>query len=144
MKKGLIVFLLGIFLFPGCKKNTLVCEKKSKNAGYDYRDGATLVGNAPALYADAHNIITAVYLRSNPAALSSSGPSDNAPKLSASFGLEASETYLMNERRREFLFEAKRYYDLVRQARREGNTQKFSTAIASKFSGGEGSLKMNI
>lgn len=114
------------------------------NAGYDYRDGATLVGNAPALYADAHNIITAVYLRSNPAALSSSGPGDNAPKLSASFGLEASETYLMNERRREFLFEAKRYYDLVRQARREGNTQKFSTAIASKFSGGEGSLKMKM
>ena len=43
------------------------------------------------------------------------------------------EKLLMNERRREFLFEGKRYFDLVRQARREGNTSKFQAALTSKF-----------
>jgi hypothetical protein len=40
---------------------------------------------------------------------------------------------LMRERQREFLFEGKRYYDLVRQARREGSTSKLQEAITSKY-----------
>ena len=39
----------------------------------------------------------------------------------------------MNERRREFLFEGKRYYDLVRASRRVGNTREFRAALATKY-----------
>jgi len=31
------------------------------------------------------------------------------------------------------MFEGKRYYDLVRRARREGNTSHFASAVSSKF-----------
>ena len=82
------------------------------------------------LYDDAFNIISAVYMRSNPAVrnLADAKPARSKYKSHADF-----ETLLMNERRREFLFEGKRYYDLVRQARREGNTDKFQAALTSKF-----------
>ena len=109
-----------------------------------YRDGSSLVESASDLYADAYNLITAVFIRSNPGAVTSSRLGTGAPQLTQFKGLAAFETYLMNERRRELLFEGKRYYDLVRQARREGNTDKFSSALASKFTGGSGSLQMKM
>ena len=103
-----------------------------------YHDGLTLVGDASELYLDAYNLITAVYNRSNPSASSSDVPKQFR-------NLEAIEKYLMSERQREFLFEGKRYYDLVRQARREGNTNKFSAAISSKFTtGAPGSLQLKM
>ena len=108
-----------------------------------YRDGASL-GSASDLYADAYNLITAVYLRSNPGAVTSSRLNASAPQLNQFNGREAFEKYLMNERRREFLFEGKRYYDLVRQARREGNTEKFTSAISKKFTGGTSALTMKM
>lgn len=109
-----------------------------------YRDGSSLVESASDLYADAYNLITAVYIRSNPGAVTSKRLGTNAPQLTQFNGLATFETYLMNERRRELLFEGKRYYDLVRQARREGNTDKFSTALSSKFTGGAGSIQMKM
>lgn len=114
-----------------------------------YRDGASLVGSAPALYEDAYNLITAVYLRSNPFSFSSTGsPNANyAPKIESYKTQPAVSLrkYLMNERRREFLFEGKRYYDLVRQARRVGNTDDFSSILSSKYSeGSASSLKMKM
>ncbi len=39
-----------------------------------------------------------------------------------------------DERRREFLFEGKRWYDLVRRSRHDGNTNALVTAISGKFS----------
>jgi hypothetical protein len=42
-------------------------------------------------------------------------------------------TLVENERHRELLFEGKRYYDLVRRARREGNTTHINQAIQTKF-----------
>ena len=47
--------------------------------------------------------------------------------------LSYAATFGTDERRREFLFEAKRYFDLVRSARRIGNTQEFRKAMASKY-----------
>ena len=40
---------------------------------------------------------------------------------------------LMNERRREFLFEGKRFFDLVRSARRNGNTLELRQALQTKY-----------
>ncbi len=94
---------------------------------------------AEEYYDDAFNLISAVYLRSNPAAVKTTTAKPNRTnyKSRAEF-----EELLMNERRRELLFEGKRYFDLVRQARREGNTNKYVRALISKF--GEGGSAIAI
>lgn len=46
------------------------------------------------------------------------------------------QTLVMDERQRELMFEGKRYYDLVRRARRDGNTSVLSTDVLHKFSSG--------
>ena len=40
---------------------------------------------------------------------------------------------VFDERRREFLFEGKRWFDLVRHTRRDGNTDYLVDAVQSKF-----------
>jgi len=95
-----------------------------------YHEGASL-GSASDLYADAFNLICAVYMRSNPVVKGSTTHS-YMPK-NERYKHEDYEILLMRERQREFLFEAKRYYDLVRQARRDGSTSKLQEAITSKF-----------
>ena len=42
---------------------------------------------------------------------------------------------LLKERRREFLLEGKRWYDLVRISRREGNQERLLRAISSRHDG---------
>lgn len=111
---------------------------RPRRAGSIAVDGAGLV-TAEELYDDAFNLISAVYVRSNPATKTSSG----AKPARADFKeLADFETLLMFERQRELLFEGKRYFDLVRQARREGNTNKFILALASKF--GDGGAAVGI
>lgn len=114
-----------------------------ENAGSDNTEGTSAkqrkaisqgsaLGTPDELYQDAFDLISAVYLRSNPAVKNSA---NFAPNISNYKTLSDFETLLMNERRREFLFEGKRYFDLVRQARRDGNTQRFRGALTSKYSG---------
>lgn len=91
-------------------------------------DGNTLA-TSEELYDDAFNLISAVYRRSNPAVKNQTKFAPSKPT-----NYDAFHTLLMNERRREFLFEGKRYFDLVREARRNGNTQAFRQAMANKFS----------
>jgi hypothetical protein len=40
---------------------------------------------------------------------------------------------VLNERRREFMFEGKRWYDLVRRSRRDGNTTYLVACVKSKY-----------
>ena len=94
--------------------------------------GSTL-SSPEELYDDAFNIIMAVYLRSNPGAVGNNGIKTARPQRGNYKTCSDFETLLMNERRREFLFEGKRYFDLVRQARRDGNTARFREALTSKF-----------
>lgn len=101
-------------------------------------DGSSLT-TAEQLFDDAFTLISAVYVRSNPAANPVNGSATSRPNRSDYDGDGISSTkdkmekLLMNERHREFLFEGKRYYDLVRQARRIGNTSQFTEAIQSKY-----------
>lgn len=95
-------------------------------------NGSSLV-TAEELYDDAFNLISAIYVRANPATKTTSAAKPSRVDFKT---LEDFETLLMYERQRELLFEGKRYYDLVRRARREGNTNKFITTLSSKF--GEG------
>ena len=43
------------------------------------------------------------------------------------------QNLVMQERHRELMFEGKRWYDLVRRARRDGNTSYLTTQVLSKF-----------
>ena len=103
------------------------------------QNGASL-STAEELYNDAFELISAVYMRSNPYAQNTTTQfrpiRDNYSNYSDLM------TLLENERHREFLFEGKRYFDLVRFARREGNTSHFAAAVASKF--GEASKSVVI
>ena len=92
------------------------------------RANGTSLSTADELYQDAFNLISAVYLRSNPEA-----PSGARPAFANYTTYESMMKLLDNERRREFLFEGKRYYDLVRRSRRDGNTEYYAASLASKF-----------
>ena len=95
-----------------------------------FREGSSLT-TPEELYMDAFNLICAVYLRSNPYAQVQQATS--CPALTDFIDYNSFVTLCENERHREFMFEGKRYYDLVRRARREGNTSHFATAVSSKF-----------
>jgi hypothetical protein len=45
---------------------------------------------------------------------------------------ENMETLVLDERHRELMFEGKRWYDLLRQARRTGNTRELATTVTKK------------
>lgn len=87
---------------------------------------------ADDLFNDAFNLISAVYTRSNPVAKTTATA---GPQLGASNIDDYAQMVILveNERHREFLFEGKRYYDLVRRARREGNTEHIGTILKAKF-----------
>ena len=95
-----------------------------------YKEGSSL-STPEELYMDAFNIICAVYLRSNPVAQTQQTTS--CPQLTNYTTYNSFVTLCENERRREFMFEGKRYFDLVRRARREGNTGHFASAVSVKF-----------
>lgn len=103
-------------------------------------DGAALT-TAEELYDDAFNLIRCVYDRSNPYVKKQASC---APTRSNYTNYETFSTLLMNERQREFLFEGKRYFDLVRQARRVGNTQAFAQAISKKFGGASKAVTVKL
>lgn len=51
---------------------------------------------------------------------------------------------IMKERQREFLFEGKRYYDLVRQAWREGSSEQLATTVVKKLTSGGEAVRMRL
>ena len=111
--------------------NTTVSGSKVLNSEFVSLRGASLVNSsAKELYDDAFNLISAVYLRSNPACKSNKNA---APQRDNYKNIGEFRKLLLNERQREFLFEGKRYFDLVRMARRLGNTSDLQSAIVSKF-----------
>lgn len=89
----------------------------------------TLLMTADELKEDAFKLISAVYRRSNPVVQTKTQYAPEQPSTYAAY-----QKLLMNERRREFLFEGKRFFDLVRLSRRAGNTQELRKALATKYS----------
>ncbi len=95
-------------------------------------NGASL-STAAELYKDAFGLICAVNMRSNPNSSGKLPVYDSYQNEDGTIDYSAMMSLLENERQREFLFEGKRYYDLVRRARREGNNEHFVQAIQNKF-----------
>jgi hypothetical protein len=109
-------------------------DEGAEENGARIRKASVLVrGNslmtADELKLDAFNLISAVYRRSNPVVQTKKQYAPTQPTTYDEY-----HKLLMNERRREFLFEGKRFYDLVRASRRAGNTQELRKALATKYS----------
>lgn len=94
-------------------------------------NGQDLFDNDSLLYNDAFNLVMSVYMRSNP--MSQTSLVTARPDRSKYTTYEAFLDLVENERHREFLFEGKRFFDLVRRSRREGSTAHLAQAISSKF-----------
>jgi len=94
---------------------------------------------AKEYYDDAFNIVIAIYERSAPQAIASAKPQRTNFNIKKDFDL-----LVENERRRELLFEGKRYYDLVRRARREGSTTYVSGLLSSKFTQNASAMRIKM
>jgi len=88
-------------------------------------------GSNPNL-SEAVDLVNLTYLRSNP--LESPLEKSYYPSK------EDVQKLVLRERQREFLFEGKRWFDLVRLARREGTTSNMNTYVEAKSSGSTASL----
>lgn len=97
----------------------MIDENDSSSAGIAQRD---------TLLRQAYNIVNTVNLRSNGA----------TNKTDIDFKLYSSKTQMANlvlqERQRELMFEGKRWYDLVRRSRRDGNTKYLISRVMQKGS----------
>lgn len=91
----------------------------------------SIMNSDSLLYQDAFNLVMAVYMRSNPGAWDNDKFRPNPNSYTSNISLLS---LVESERQRELLFEGKRYYDLVRHSRRDGNTNWFKTKVGSKFS----------
>lgn len=90
-------------------------------------------------YNDVFNIVTAIYRRSAPNATGQARP------LQSNYTTKsACEALVATERRRELMFEGKRYYDLVRQARREGSTSSVVSQLSSKYTTNAAAMRIKM
>lgn len=90
-------------------------------------------------YDDAFDIVEAIYLRSAPNATA-----DARPKKASLLNKTMYDNLVGDERRRELLFEGKRFYDLLRRARREGNTTYVSGKISSKYTSNSAAMGIKM
>lgn len=94
---------------------------------------------AQEYYDDAFNIVCAVYYRAA-TPTSTSNIIDKSLLVTQADYVNLVEV----ERRRELLFEGKRYYDLVRRARREGNTGHYTECLSGKYAGNASVMKIKM
>ena len=99
-------------------------------------DDSIAVSNTQKEYKDkAFNLIDAVNKRAVLADNSKSKAMDLTTLTGYTNGISVSdlEDILIKERRREFLFEGKRWFDLVRLARRDGNQERLLNYVEKKY-----------
>ena len=94
---------------------------------------------AKEYYDDVFNIVLAIYERSAPQATAAAKPQRSNFPTKKSF-----DELVEHERRRELMFEGKRYYDLVRRARRDGNTTYVSGLLSSKFTSNSQAMRIKM
>lgn len=58
--------------------------------------------------------------------------------------IQGMEELIMLERRREFLFEGKRWFDLVRMSRRDGNTKRLLSTVLLKFTENVSAIRIKL
>ncbi|OPZ97854.1 MAG: SusD family protein [Bacteroidetes bacterium ADurb.Bin416] len=126
-----------VFKYAGMSRKE---DASGSSSTYDYRSNTSnwivyrlsdvLLMKAEAvtqLYAEAGiqealNLVNQTYLRSNP----------DADSLKSEYynGINDIESLVLRERQRELMFEGKRYFDLLRLARRKGNTSDVTSFVS--------------
>jgi hypothetical protein len=81
---------------------------------------------------EAFNLCRLTYKRSNPYAYSTSGTGDSL-NIDVFLSPHGIESLVLAERQREFVGEGKRWFDLVRYALRDGNTEAMLNLLTRKF-----------
>jgi len=109
--------------------------RNSDNASWIfYRLSEMLLIKAEALverggegdYEEAFNLVNTVYKRAN-------NLTSTLKSADYTNSKTAMENLVFDERRRELMFEGKRWYDLVRRSRRDGNTSYLVSCVKSKY-----------
>lgn len=90
-------------------------------------------------YDDVFNIVDAVFRRSSPTAPATARPNKANLRIKADY-----EQLVENERQRELMFEGKRYYDLVRRARREGTTSNVVSKLSQKYTSNAPAMRIKM
>ena len=89
----------------------------------------------------AFQIVNAIYNRAICKDVNTTAPSLDQTKYTT---VETMEKLVFDERRREFLFEGKRWFDLVRLAMRNGNSKDVFTAVQGKYEGNTRSIEIKF
>ena len=71
-------------------------------------------------------------------------PTDTIPAGSYKTNAKQMEELVLKERRRELLFEGKRWFDLVRMARRDGNTERLSQLVLLKYTENVSAVRIKL
>ena len=103
-----------------------------RGTGTDYEDAFTLIN---AVNKRANDVTTTT--RSDTLKMEEYVRNDSTSKAHL-------EELLMEERQREFLFEGKRWFDLVRLARRDGNNTRLVTYVSRKYIENVNALKIKL
>ncbi|NLV38979.1 MAG: RagB/SusD family nutrient uptake outer membrane protein [Bacteroidales bacterium] len=93
---------------------------------------------AKILLSQSFELVRAVYNRSNPEA---GRDSLNYTNYSSKDNMNA---LILAERQRELMFEGKRWFDLVRMARREGNNAKLVDMVISKYTENQSTIRTKM
>ena len=100
-----------------------------------------LTQNQSANYQDAFSLITAVYNRANNI---SDNDADSLVYDTYATSRSTMENFMYQERQREFLFEGKRWYDLVRMARRDGYNTRLVNFVISKYTDNTSAIRIKL
>ncbi len=93
---------------------------------------------ADTLLKQAFQIVNTISKRSN---CSTSSKDLDASKYTSKSQMQS---LVLEERQRELMFEGKRWYDLVRRSRRDGNTNYLIGVVARKGSSGSGAIASKL
>jgi len=88
---------------------------------------------------DALHIVNTIFIRSNPTMLVA-----DTFKIDTYSSKQAMEELVMLERQRELMFEGKRWFDLLRMARRDGNSSRLLARVLGKYTDNQTTIKSKM
>jgi hypothetical protein len=101
-----------------------------------------LIQKGPEYYTPAFSLINIVNKRAND--VTTTSRSDTLKLADYSDSKASMEELLMAERQREFMFEGKRWFDLVRMARRDGDNARLITLVLRKYIENKNAIKIKL
>ncbi len=88
---------------------------------------------------DALHIVNTIFIRSNPTMMLA-----DSFKIDTYSSKQAMEELVLLERQRELMFEGKRWFDLLRMARRDGNSSRLLARVLGKYTDNQTTIKSKM